>query len=805
VTDGLKFYVGHGKSLYVKLSAWQIIAMLNNIIAMNKYLLLCFLSICKLTIAQNFTINGYVRDAETGEALLFANCFDSTTFKGTITNPYGFYTLSLPKGKVRIVVSYVGYKDKLLGFVLTKDTTVSFELESKTEELQEVVVSSHIPIHQQVIMGKITVPLKTIEAIPSFAGEADLMKAICYIPGISAGREGYSNIYVRGGDRGQNLTLLDGAKLYNTNHVGGFVSLFNSNIIKHLDVYKGGFPARYGGRASSVIDIYTKDGNRNNFHGKYNIGLLSSGLLFEGPLKKNISFIFAVRSSYYDLFTLPARRNYKQTGTGFYFGYTFFDINSKISWEASDKNRLFLSFFTGHDLQKSEDADKASFQESISSNKLKIHNTGISLGQNYIIAPKLFVKNSVAYSSYNNKLESYDKLTQYGSSTTDKYYSFSEINDFTIQSRFEYSPNTFHSIKTGIELSYYSFIPGMQNTFTENLNTNSTLDTTIGFVNALSAFENNIYLEDELHISGKLWLYIGIRGTSYICKDTIYYGAEPRLSFRWLITKSLSYKANYTIMNQSNHVLVNNYMGFEKEIWIAATKNLPPQKAEQISTGLFYSYGKKNIEISVEVFYKTMANLLEYHSPVDDEDNLNNIENIVAKDGKGESYGIETQIAKSEGRVNGSINYTLAWNYRQFYNLNNGKKYPFIYDRRHDLSIVSTYTISNTYSFNANFVLSSGMPFTLPEGFIKQDDFFYHYYAYSGINNRRLPLYHRLDVSLVKKGKTRKGNNKQFEINIFNVYARKNPVYIYYDSNTGKVFQKSLFSIIPTLSYSVEF
>jgi hypothetical protein len=772
---------------------------------MNKYIFFVFLLISKITIAQNYTINGYVRDSETGEALLFANCFDSINQKGTTTNSYGYYNLSLPKGKINLIASYIGYQDKLKEFMLLKDTTINFELEAKPVELQEVVISNYIPIHQQVIMGKTTVPLKTIEAIPSFAGEADLMKAISYIPGISTGKEGYSNIYVRGGDRGQNLILLDGIKLYNTNHVGGFVSLFNSNIIKHLDVYKGGFPARYGGRASSVIDIYTKDGNKNEFHGKYNIGLLSSGILFEGPLRKNISFIFAARSSYYDLFTLPARRTLKQTGAGSYFGYTFFDINSKISWQASDKSRLFMSFYTGHDLQKSEDANKASFQESISSNKLKIHNTGISLGQNYIITPKLFMKNSLAFSNYNNRLETYEKLIQYGSTTTEGYTSFSQINDFTLQSRFEYTPNTLHSVKTGIELSYYYFIPGMQNSYTENLNTNSITDTTIGFTNAISAFENNIYLEDELHLSNKIWLNIGIRGTSYMCKDTTYYRAEPRLSLRWLISKSFSFKANYTIMNQFNHVLVNNYMGFEKEIWIAATKNLPPQKAEQISTGIFYSFGKKNIEISLEAFYKDMYNLIEYHSPVDDEDNLNNIENIVAKNGKGEAYGIETQIIKGEGRINGSVNYTLSWNYRQFNELNNGKKYPFIYDRRHDLSILSTLIINDSYSFNSNFVLSSGMPITLPEGFIKEDDFFYHYYAYSGINNRRLPLYHRLDISLIKKGKTKKGNNKQFEINIFNVYARKNPVYIYYDSNTGKVYQKSLFSIIPTISYSVQF
>ncbi len=464
-----------------------------------------------------------------------------------------------------------------------------------------------------------------------------------------------------------------------------------------------------------------------------------------------------------------------------------------------------MSFFTGHDYQKAEDVLKASFQESVSSQKLNIHNMSISLGQNYILTPKIFVKNSIAFSNYENTLSTYDKMVQPGLQSISGVSSFSRIDDITIQSRFEYSPNTSHSIKAGVEGSYYTFVPGFQTKYSEAGFSGVVSDTVTGFHHALSAYEGNVYLEDEISLSKNIRLNLGIRGTGYSCKDTVYYRAEPRVSFRWQVSGNTSFKANYSVMDQFNHVLVNNFRGFEKEIWMAATKNLPPQRAKQVSAGLFFSSLEKGLELSLESFYKTLSNLLEYKSPASEDENFGNVENIVAKNGKGVAYGIEVQVNKNQGRVDLGINYTLSWNYREFKNLNNGKRYPFIYDHRHNFSVLSTVRINESYSLSSNFVLTSGMPFTLPVGFVKDDEFSYGYFVYEGINNRRLPIYHRLDIAVVRKGKTRKGRHRQLELNIFNVYARQNPVYICYDVNTGKVYQKSLFSIIPTLSYSVEF
>lgn len=759
---------------------------------------------CSLN-AQQITLCGFIKDADTGEPLLFANCIDTISKNGTTTNGFGFFSMVLQQSEVCITVSCLGYHNVESRFSLSKDTTLDFQLKPKINELDEVVVNAYLPINQQVNMGKTTVPIKTIKALPSFVGEPDLMKAISFLPGISTGKEGYSNIYVRGGDRGQNLILLDGIKLYNTNHVGGFLSLLNSDVIKHVDVYKGGFPSRYGGRASSVIDIYTKDGNSKELKGSFNIGLLNSGFMIESPLSEKISCFFAVRSSYYDLYTIPARREYNKTGIGSYFGYTFFDVNGKVNWNISQKNKLVLSFFSGHDYQKSVDAAKASAQMKDATDKLNIKNTGVSVSFNSVLKRKIFWKNILAFSSYNNEISSVSKFYEYGSSRIESTSTFSEINDVTFQSRIEFNIDNIHSIKTGVEISTYNFIPGIQSSYFENENAQSIIDTTIGFSTSLNANEGSFYVEDELSLGGFLRTNIGLRGTSYTCKDTIFFRFEPRVSVRVLLSEMFSLKANYTILNQYNHVLVNNYMGFEKEIWLAATKELIPQNAEQTSVGVFYSNDVQKMDVSVEGFYKNMSNLLEYRSPVEELDNLNNIENIVAKNGKGESYGVEFQIKKEFKTLSANLNYTLAWNFRQFDELNNGQWFPFIYDKRHDLSLVTLWQISDKYSFSSNFSLSSGMPCTLPVGFSKTDDYVYGYYIYGEVNNRRLPLYHRLDVALVKKGKTKKGNAKQFSINIFNVYARQNPVYMYYDSNTGSVYQKSLFSIVPTIAYSVQF
>ena len=766
---------------------------------MYKFLSAFFLLLSSIVYSQTYTVSGHVTDQTTGESLLFADCYDTMSNRGTTTNAYGYYSLSLSKGKIHLKVSYLGYKTTEKSFVLSRDTILALSLVPISEKLGEVVIDKQGSIHKQTLMGKITVPISTIKKIPSFVGEIDLMKSLSYLPGITTGKEGYSNIFVRGGDRGQNLILLDGIKLYNTNHIGGFLSLINSDILKQVDIYKGGFPARYGGRASSIIDIYTKDGNSRTLNGKFSIGVLTSSILLEGPFNHKTSYYFAARTSYYDLFTLKNRRIYKKTGRNGYFGYTIFDINSKINWKFSDTNNMSFSFYTGHDFQSAADEVLSIREDDKSYSKSRIHNTGVSLNHYYAFHSKWFLKNTLSFSNYSTSLENGEK-----DATRDyNYRTSSNINDITWQGRLEFYPNTVHRIKTGVEASYYYFIPGVQTISSEIESTNHT--TTSGFTKSITSFEANIYLEDEIKLSKKTRLNLGLRGTVYKPKDTAFYRIEPRMSFRWLVNDHLSLKANYTVMNQYNHALIKNYQGFEEEIWLSATKDLIPQRASQFSSGVFYSNTSKNIAISLESYYKKMSNLLEYHSPTTDADNLNNIENIVAKNGRGEAYGFEIQFKKETKRFTGSLNYTLAWNYRQFDNLNNGIKYPFIYDRRHNLTFLTSYKLDKYYTLTSSFNLASGTRVTLPVGYVKTDDFSEAYFVYSSINNGKLPLYHRLDMAISRVRENKKGKKRQVSLNIYNVYARHNAVSIYFDENTGKIKQRSLFSIIPSLSYTLEF
>jgi hypothetical protein len=778
---------------------------------MKYFYLLVLLCIYQLGISQTATIRGYIRDKETGETLISASCNEVTTKKGVVANENGFFSISLRKGKVELQVNYIGYQTQTTVIVLKSDTIFDFSLLPLKYTVDEVVIRSERSIHEQTLLGKMELSPEKINAIPTFIGESDLLKAITSLPGISGGREGFSNIYVRGGDRGQNLILLDGAKLYNTSHLSGLVSLINTNMIKNVELYKGGFPASYGGRVSSIIDIHTLDGNRNKIQGKYNIGLLSSGLIIDGPISEKISFMLAARTSYYDLITIPSRIKYNQnkdlTKSGYtgFNGYTFFDVNAKLNYYATKGANYFINFFTGHDFYKRTDRSITSDQRFEDLSQMNIHNTCITLGNKYSPKPSLFWINRLTFSRYENAIKNDDiAVDNRFFNTRSKYLSVTNIEEVNLQSRLEvYRWNT-NQIKIGIESSGYRFLPALQSNYEKNNRTQMELDTTIQS-DLQTSLEVAMYAEDEIRFNKSLSLNAGLRGVAYFCNGTTYWRVEPRISLRAMLGKNLSCKANYTTMYQFNHVLVNQYGIFEKEIWMSSTSEIPPQKARQVAAGLFATIKPLKVELSVEAYYKRMNELLEYQAPASSESNPTKIEDDILKGGIGEAYGVECQLKYNGKLISGSINYTYSKNIRKFDELNNGKWYPFLYDRPHDLSVLLSLKLSKKLTFNSNFVYSTGTPFTMPEGFVKGDIYSFDYYAFSGKNNMRLPVYHRLDLSLVKSIKNKRGNMKQWSFNVFNAYARQNAVYIYNDRNTGKVYQKSMFSIIPTISYSCEF
>lgn len=771
---------------------------------MNKGALFLLLFLTYLfSYAQEASISGFVKDETSGGTLIFASCYDSINKFGLVTNAMGHYILKAKKNKnVKLEFSHLGYRSKTVSLFVTKDTIINVNLKPKEELLEEVIVSDYASFQKQDILGKVTVPIKTITSIPSFAGVPDLMKGITFIPGISGGREGYSNIYVRGGDRGQNLILLDGIKLYNTNHVGGFLSLLNSDVLKQVDVYKGGFPARYGGRASSVIDVYSKDGDQEKIKGKFNIGVLNSGAVLEGPINKRIRFIVGARTSYYNLLN---NLDNPDPSLNESFKYSIYDINGKLTWQPNQNHKVSLSIFSGGDKQTYFFEVPNNGTTLTENSGMKIKTTGISLLHRGSLTKKLSIENLVAYSDYQNGLylntiNEIDNL-----STSENINSFSDIKDFTIKSRLDFYQSNAYAMRIGLEASYYNFNPGIQNNTIENEEGQEIINETVGFIDKLESIEASVYQENEIDISSNFRLNLGVRAVNYQAKDVSYFKVEPRLSARWLVNENLSLKGNFTIVNQFNHVLVNNIDGFEREIWFSSTKDLAPEQAIQTAAGIFYSNQDSNFDVSLEVYYKKMSGLFEYRSPLLEEDVLDNISNIVAQNGVGRSRGIELYAKKSFSKLNLNLNYTLSWTDRQFDELNNGDWYPFLYDRRHDFSLISIFNLNSKYSIGANFIYTTGAALTLPTGFSKNDAFDHAYFTYDGLNNRRLPAYHRLDFLISRKNITKKQNISTWTLNVFNVYARQNPVFIYYDSETGKTFQKTLFSIIPTLNYSFKF
>ena len=772
----------------------------------KEYLLLVFLLLmCTVVKSQQVTIHGYIRDAKTGEALIAASFFDKLSCSGVTTNNAGYFNISLDKGKVELSVNYVGYLSFDTVFTVSSNMILNCSLEEKTEAIGEITVSAEKPLHEQTLMGRTLVSIDKILETPSFMGEPDLMKALTTIPGVSSGRDGRSNIYVRGGDRGQNLILLDGAKLYNTNHIGGFMSLFNASIVKQVEVYKGGFPARYGGRASSVIDVYTRDGNSKEWKGKFNVGLLMSGLTLEGPITKKLSCLLTTRTSYYDLFTIYGKRQIKLYGKGDYFTFHVFDVNAKLSYVLNDRHRMFLNYFNGFDFYKNYTKTRTSSAKGLPPHNYDVHKSRRTVGDDVALGGKEILKNTIAYSGYNNALASVSEYTRQGIHSSENYTSTNKIEEYHVESRLEYYASQLHSLKAGFEYSNYSFVPGTYQSFTEDEGAAYLQDTSYGYFYPLYANEIDLYIEDEIKFSSNYHLNIGVRQVAYLANDRNYYRTEPRVSFRAMLNDNLSFKAGYSLMNQFNHVVVSSYGFFEKEMWLASTADIPPQRASQFSAGVFATIPRFKLELSAEAYYKKMDNLLEYNISSTDDIVATSLDDILITGGIGEAYGAEFMAKYKTDGLTIDFSYVLSWNNRRFDELNHGEWYPFIYDRRHDFSCQAVYVIGKHYSISSNFVFATGTPYTFPDAYVKANDYSYGYYAYSGIYNRRLPNYHRLDLSLVKKKRTKRGRMQSFQLNIYNAYAQQNPLIIYYDSNSGKVYKKSMFSILPTISYSLEF
>ncbi len=766
--------------------------------------------------SSNVTISGYITDAATGEALIGATVYDFKSAKGTTANNYGFYSLTLPADSMRLRFSYVGYQQQLLPIKPESNQVINIALSGMTElEGVEIVGSQGEQDFERTQMSTIDVSLDKVKNLPVLLGERDVLKTIQLLPGVQSGTEGSSGIYVRGGGPDQNLILLDGVPIYNATHLFGFFSIFNTDAINSVKLIKGGFPAEYGGRLSSVIDMRMKEGNSKKIHGEGGIGLIASRLTLEGPIfKDKTSFMVSGRRTYIDVLTRPIIRN---TQDGIDGGYFFYDVNAKVNHKFSDRSRLFLSGYFGNDKffarddYESEGANDG-YEDSFEAG-LQWGNAIAAARWNYIFNPKLFSNTTLTYSRYNFKVsnESSYRQTQSGVVVQDNYSAIeyrSGIEDYGAKIDFNYLPTPDHYIKFGGSYTYHTFNPGV-NQFTDR-NNQTEQDTTYGSAKVY-AHEYYGYIEDDWAITDRLKANGGLHVSGFSVNDKFYYSVQPRFSGRYLLNERMSVKASYAHMAQYLHLLTNGGIGLPTDLWVPATENIKPQLSHQVAAGISRRI-TDTYDVSFEAYYKVMENLIEYQEGASFLGNARDWQTKV-ETGRGWSYGGEILIEKKMGKTSGWIGYTLSWTDRQFENLNFGRTFPYKFDRRHDVSVAVTHKFNDRVDVGLVWVYGTGNAITLPtERYRGLQSNPYSFYQgeighIDSRNNYRMPAYHRLDLG-VNLRKEKRWGERTWSFGLYNAYSRQNPFYLYFSTDSRgnqRLTQISLFPIIPSITYNFKF
>lgn len=748
-----------------------------------------FLLVPATSAAQSITISGYITEQKSGERMIGATVYVPDKNIGTATNSFGFYSLTLPADTFRLYVAALGFETIRQHIRPDSNLKLDFQmLPLQKNQLQEVTVTGgKEALHNRSQMSTIDLPISTIKSLPAFLGEVDIMKAIQLLPGIQAGNEGSSGLYVRGGGADQNLILLDGVPVYNASHLFGFFSVFNADAIKSVEVTKGGFPARYGGRLSSVIDINMKDGDKNNYHAEGGIGLVAARLMVEGPIQKGrLSFMISGRRTYIDVLSRPF--------TGENAGYFFYDLNGKVNFRLGNRDHLYISGYFGNDKFYARDDDGSSDFKS----SLKWGNaTGVARW-NHQFNAKLFGNLTASYSRYNFAVSNQTTDKNAGGNQTSSLLYKSGIEDVTLKYDFDFRPAPGHNIRAGMSAITHTYRPGAMQTKQSSGIINE--DTTIG-IKSVDAREYDIYVEDDVRLSEKLKANIGLHGTGFSVRDQFYTSVQPRLSLRYLLNDAMSLKASYVQMNQFIHLLTNSSIGLPTDLWVPATNKVAPMKSHQGAMGFAYTH-KKGYEISIEAYYKTMDNLIEYKEGASFLNPAISWEEKVVS-GRGWSYGAELFVQKKKGRFTGMLSYTLSWTNRQFEALNEGKTFPYRYDRRHDIKIAGVYNLAKNTEISAEWIYGTGNALTLPlSAYMGPDG--NKVVIYGERNAYRMPAYHRADVS-IKFTKEKKRGERAWVISVYNLYNRKNPFFIYQSTESNSYRQVSLFPILPSITYQFRF
>lgn len=761
--------------------------------------------------AEKVSLSGYLKDESNGEALIGATVYVPELEIGVVTNSYGFYSLTMPTGEYTVQVSYIGYETQTQKVTMDKNQSLTIKLEEAAAMIDEVFVTSEAKNKnvESVTMSMEKVSVKTIKKLPAFMGEVDVIKSIQLLPGIQSGGEGSSGLYVRGGGPDENLLLLDEAPVYNASHLMGFFSVFNSDAIKDIQVYKGGIPAMYGGKASSVIDIRQKDGNSQELHGSASLGLLSSKLTLEGPIVKDKwTFLASGRRMYVDVVGKMAGIEELETNK-----LNFYDLNFKTNYIINDKNRIYCSAYNGEDQFQLGDL-------------IYMHwgNSTATARWNHVFGGRLFANTSLIYSKYNYNLG-------VPSNTTDQFDWSSMIRDWNVKSDFTFFLNPDNQVKFGVNAFYHHFEPGKIEADSGSYFNDMELS-------HYNAAEMSVYVSNEQKIGSKIAVQYGLRLTYFqqmgegevreyadpenIDEDEIVSTAtyenfdfignpfihlEPRLSLKYSLGATSSVKGSYNRMVQNLHLITNTNAPTPLDIWLPSSKYIKPLIINQVALGYFRNFNDNMFETSIEIYYKDMQNVLDYKEGADLF--LNETIETELVHGSGKSYGLELLAKKQQGKLTGWISYTLAKTTRKVPGVNNDEEYLSSYSRTHDVSLVLSYQINEHWNLSTNFVYASGNPITAPLAKYEVDG--YTVFEYSGRNEYSLPDYNRLDLSATYEWNLDGRINHSLNLSFYNVYMRQNAFSVYFRENEDNPNQIEavqltiIGSIVPSFSYVIKF
>ncbi|MBL7813224.1 MAG: TonB-dependent receptor plug domain-containing protein [Bacteroidetes bacterium] len=783
-------------------------------------ILLAFAALFIFTAAQaqkTFQIYGTVTDSASAEKRVGSIISEKNGAALAVTNTSGSYSISVPEGKHILVFTHAGYEKKEIELMVNSNLLLNVELlyapvmgEAKVvaEKVENIANSSQ--------MGSISVPIQTIKKMPAIFGETDVLKVLQLLPGVKPGMEGTSGLYVRGGSPDQNLILLDGTPLYNVSHLYGFFSVFNTDALNQVELIKGGFPARYGGRLSSVLELTMKDGNMRKFRGSANLGLVSSNGTLEGPIWKNkISFIVSARRTYLDALYTPLMRAatlnpYAKQG------YYFYDLNGKLNIKPNANHQILISSYMGDDkfynnVKPYKFLYDGVVYENEEKDELNWGNRLASVRWNHRISPRLFGSAIANYTRYRYRvyqMSRHSEQSDTGVLSNQYAQDFrSQVRDWGARYELDYTPNNKHSAKAGMSLIAHKFSPGATVYNLNDPQAGQKLDSTIGSA-AIQAIENYVFIEDDMVLGHRWKVNAGLHYSQFWVDKKLYHALQPRISMRYLLNRDWAIKASYARMQQYIHLLTNSTVGLPTDLWVPSTRDLKPEFSNQVSLGVAKTLLKKYI-FTVEGYYKTMQNVLDYKNGATF---YNTYETWYKKveAGLGRSYGLEFFLQRKIGKLTGWVAYTLSKTDRKFTTINFGERFPFKYDSRHNIAAVMVYDINEKHTLSATWIYATGNAFTLSsvrfnamdaDGNIAQVE------TYDKRNQFRGADYHRLDISLIRHY-PKKFGELNLVAGLYNAYSRRNPFYYQFgtDNYNNKVlYRTALFPILPFFSCNIVF